>query len=103
MGDSMQHRVQESHRRSVAKAISWRILGSLDTMLLAYLFTGSMVVAGSIATTESLTKIVLYYLHERAWAGFSSGTMARLWPFGFGRRRERAEGDQGMLSPGTTT
>ena len=97
----MEVRAPESHRRSVAKAISWRILGSLDTMLLAYLFTGSMVVAGSIATTESLTKIVLYYLHERAWAGFSSGRLARLWPFGSGRHRDVADGDQAMLSPST--
>lgn len=59
--------------RSLAKTISWRALGSLDTMLLGYLFTGSLKVAGSIASAEVLTKIVLYYLHERGWAHIAWG------------------------------
>lgn len=54
--------------RSFAKTISWRALGSLDTLLLGYLFTGSAKVAGSIASAEVVTKIVLYYFHERGWA-----------------------------------
>lgn len=66
-------KVRDSHSRSAVKAISWRILGSLDTLLLSYLFTGSLVIAGSIASTESITKIVLYYFHERAWSRFSWG------------------------------
>ncbi|MEE7447451.1 hypothetical protein MRF4_06295 [Methylobacterium radiotolerans] len=42
--------------------------GSLDTLILSYLFTGSVLVAGSIASTETVTKTVLYYLHERGWS-----------------------------------
>ncbi|XYD10990.1 DUF2061 domain-containing protein [Methylobacterium sp. NMS12] len=53
--------------RSIAKAVSWRVVGSLDTLLLSYLFTGSVLVAGSIASTETVTMTVLYYLHERGW------------------------------------
>ncbi len=59
--------------RSLAKTISWRALGSLDTMFLGWLFTGSLKVAGSIASAEVLTKIVLYYLHERGWAHIGWG------------------------------
>ena len=55
-------------RRSLAKTVSWRTLGSLDTLLLGYIFTGSLKIAGSIASAEVLTKIVLYYFHERGWA-----------------------------------
>jgi uncharacterized membrane protein len=58
----------ESHTRSVAKAVSWRATGSLDTFLLSYVITGNPVFAGSIAVTEIATKIVLYYLHERVWS-----------------------------------
>jgi uncharacterized membrane protein len=61
-------RSQESHARSVAKAISWRTTGSIDTFLVSYVITGSPVFAGSIAVTEILTKILLYYLHERVWS-----------------------------------
>ena len=53
--------------RSLAKTISWRALGSLDTLLLGYLFTGSLKMAGSIASTEVITKVALYYFHERGW------------------------------------
>ena len=57
-----------THARSFVKTISWRTLGSLDTMLLGYIFTGSLVIAGSIASTEVATKVILYYLHERGWS-----------------------------------
>lgn len=67
---------REGHSRSLAKAISWRVLGSLDTFLLSWFFTGSPTAAGAIATAEVLTKMVLYYLHERAWGATSWGLRA---------------------------
>lgn len=57
----------DGHGRSIAKAVSWRVLGSIDTFLIALLLTGKPVAAGAIASTEVLTKTVLYYFHERAW------------------------------------
>ena len=66
-------RGREAHRRSLAKAVSWRVLGSIDTFLLSWLFTGSPKAAGAIALTEVLTKMVLYYLHERAWSSVKWG------------------------------
>ena len=57
----------EGHHRSLVKAISWRVAGSLDTLMLSYLVTRNFVFAGSIASAETVTKIVLYYVHERAW------------------------------------
>ena len=58
----------ESHARSIAKAVSWRVTGSLDTFILTLLITGSGVWASSIAATEIVTKIVAYYFHERIWS-----------------------------------
>lgn len=66
-------RAREAHSRSLAKATSWRILGSLDTFLLSWLFTSDVKAAGAIATAEVLTKMVLYYLHERAWSRIGWG------------------------------
>lgn len=63
----------ESRVRSIAKAVSWRVVGSLDTLLLSYLFTGNVLIAGSIASTETVTKTLLYYLHERGWGFISLG------------------------------
>jgi uncharacterized membrane protein len=66
-------RSHEAHSRSLVKAISWRALGSIDTFALSWFFTGSAGAAGAIASTEVVTKMILYYLHERAWAGIHWG------------------------------
>ena len=66
-------RGQETHSRSVAKAFSWRALGSIDTFVLSWIFTGNPGAAGLIASTEVITKTVLYYFHERAWSSFAWG------------------------------
>ena len=64
---SIRQEYEEQHRRSFLKAISWRITGSIDTFLISFIVTGTFKLAGTIAATEVLTKVGLYYLHERAW------------------------------------
>ena len=59
---------KQSHRLSFAKTCTWRVLASLDTFLLSWLLTGTVAIAASIASLEVLTKMFLYYWHERAWA-----------------------------------
>lgn len=61
-------RAPEAHSRSFVKAVSWRILGSIDTFVISYFVTGRLVFAASIASVETFTKIILFYFHERAWA-----------------------------------
>lgn len=56
-----------SHLLSLIKGISWRIVGTIDTMMIAYLVTGKVHMAVSIGSVEVFTKIALYYLHDRAW------------------------------------
>lgn len=58
----------ERSSRSVAKAMTWRALGTLDTFLLSWVITGEWRFALAIGGTEVVTKMILYYLHERAWA-----------------------------------
>lgn len=57
----------DSHKISIIKAISWRIIGTLDTMLISYLLTGNLKIAFGIGSIEVISKMILYYLHERAW------------------------------------
>ena len=59
---------QDERSRSATKTATWRVLASLDTMLLGFIFTGSLATAISIGGFEILTKLVLYFLHERFWA-----------------------------------
>jgi uncharacterized membrane protein len=57
----------ESHSRSLAKAISYRVLGSLSTAGLVYLFTHDAKTSLGAGALDSIVKIVLYFLHERVW------------------------------------
>jgi len=59
--------MNESHLRSIVKAISWRLTGSIDTFVVSFLLTGELLLAGSIASVEVFTKIILFWLHERTW------------------------------------
>jgi adenylylsulfate kinase len=57
----------ESRRRSLLKALSWRIVALTVTACLGYAFTGSVAFAAGIGVADSLIKIFAYYMHERAW------------------------------------
>ena len=59
--------------RSVWKTTSWRIIATVDTVIISYLITGSIKIAASIGSIEVVTKIFLYYYHERAWNKISFG------------------------------
>lgn len=59
--------MQEKAYRSVVKTISWRTIGTLDTVIISYFITGNLTMAASIGSIELFTKMVLYYFHERAW------------------------------------
>ena len=53
--------------RSLLKAISWRAVGTIDTMILCLLFLGNIGQALTIGFAEIFTKVALYYGHERLW------------------------------------
>lgn len=56
-----------SYKRHLAKTVTWRIIGTMDTMLLAWLISGSPLVGVKVGGAEVITKMLLYYLHERLW------------------------------------
>ena len=60
--------------RSLLKTISWRIVGTVDTMCLGWIITGSPVVGLKIGALELFTKMILYYFHERLWLQSKFGT-----------------------------
>lgn len=59
--------MDNSHKRHIAKSITWRIIGTLDTIVLAWLITGDALTGLQIGFAEVITKMLLYYLHERVW------------------------------------
>jgi uncharacterized membrane protein len=61
-----------SYKRHIAKSVTWRIIGTLDTILLSWFITGSLKWGVTIGGVELFTKMILYYFHERAWYKFST-------------------------------
>lgn len=58
---------KDNHKRSFIKGISWRITGTVDTMIISFIITGYFPAAIKIGTVEMVTKLILYYIHERIW------------------------------------
>jgi uncharacterized membrane protein len=59
--------------RSVVKAITWRMLGTLDTFFISWLITGEVLLASGIALAEVFTKSLLFVGHEQAWSRIKWG------------------------------
>ncbi len=56
-----------NYKRHIAKTITWRIVGTIDTILLSWLITGNLAVGLTIGGVEVMTKMILYFAHERIW------------------------------------
>jgi uncharacterized membrane protein len=54
-------------KRHIAKTITWRLVGTIDTMLLGWLISGNPLIGLKIGLLELITKMILYYFHERIW------------------------------------
>lgn len=56
-----------SYKRHLAKTITWRTVGTIDTIILSWMVTGNPLTGLKIGSSEVITKMLLYYLHERVW------------------------------------
>ena len=68
----------DTHHRSLIKALTWRAIGTLDTILISFILTGKIKLALSIGAVELITKTILYYLHERIWNKIQFGKKTNL-------------------------
>jgi len=63
----------ESHKRSILKAVTWRVLATLVTTIVVYLFTREVILSIGIGFVDAAIKIFTYYAHERLWNRISFG------------------------------
>jgi uncharacterized membrane protein len=56
-----------SKLRHAIKTVSWRIVGTIDTMMMGWIVSGNPMTGLKIGGLELVTKMGLYYLHERVW------------------------------------
>lgn len=78
----------DSKKRHLAKTVSWRIIGTMDTMILAWLISGNPLTGLKIGAAEVVTKMLLYYLHERTWYKID---------FGLPDRRRKEDSDKKII------
>ena len=65
--------MSDSKSRSLAKAVSWRVLATITTAFLVYITTGELSLAFAVGAMEVVAKFALYYIHERVWQHITFG------------------------------
>jgi len=60
-------RPKVSYKRHILKTITWRVVGTIDTIILGWVISGDPTIGLSVGGAELATKMILYYLHERVW------------------------------------
>jgi uncharacterized membrane protein len=73
MSRSLKGKLGETHTRTVIKAVSWRVIASLTTMTIIYVLTREWVLTVGAGVVEASSKMLFYYLHERAWGKIGWG------------------------------
>lgn len=69
--------MSEKSYRSIVKSVSWRTIGTIDTIVISFIITGKATLALSIGGIEVFTKMALYYFHERTWNRISFGRIKK--------------------------
>lgn len=59
--------MKEYHKRSLIKAISYRLIGTIVTTLIVFIFTRKLSISLGVGSVDIIVKIIIYYLHERVW------------------------------------
>ena len=69
----MSEKTLVSYKRHVMKTITWRFIGTIDTILIGWFVSGDPLIGLSIGSIEVITKMVLYFIHERLWYKINFG------------------------------
>ncbi len=72
---------KESHLRSILKGLTWRVIATSTIFGITYFTTGEIGTAAKVASIEFPLKLLIYYLHERAWQSVPRGSIRQMNPF----------------------
>lgn len=67
--------MHETHKRSIIKGITWRLIASVTTMTVVFVVTGNLALVASVGAVDVTAKIFFYYLHERTWGRIRWGLL----------------------------
>ncbi len=68
----------DTHKRSIAKTISWRVVATVITGVVTFILTGRLDFAVTVGIADTLVKFLIYYVHERMWTRISYGKVRPL-------------------------
>jgi uncharacterized membrane protein len=63
----MTQKTKVTVKRHILKTLTWRLIGTIDTMILGWVISGDAMIGITIGGFEVFTKMILYFLHERVW------------------------------------
>lgn len=69
--------IKKVNKRHFLKTFSWRVVGSITTLIIAFVVSGNLLIVFKIGVAETITKMILYYLHEKVWYKISYGLSER--------------------------
>ncbi len=67
--------MHETHKRSIVKGISWRLIASVTTMVVVFIMTGNLALVASVGIIDVVAKVFFYYIHERTWGNIHWGVL----------------------------
>jgi adenylylsulfate kinase len=67
--------MNETHKRSIVKGITWRFIASLTTMVVVFAITGNLALVASVGVIDVTAKVFFYYIHERTWGRIHWGVL----------------------------
>ena len=70
-------KTRNANKRHIIKTFSWRVIGSLTTLIIAWIVSGNPLTGFKIGLVETLTKMILYYIHEKMWYRSNFGLSTR--------------------------
>lgn len=71
-------KIRNNSKRHIYKTFTWRIIGTMDTFIIGFLLTGSLSSSIQIGGTETISKMILYFLHEKMWYNINFGIENRV-------------------------
>lgn len=66
-------KIKNPNKRHILKTFSWRFIGTLDTFIISWIITGNLLTGVKIGVIETISKMVLYFCHEKVWYRINFG------------------------------
>ena len=71
-------KIKNSNKRHILKTFSWRFIGTIDTLTISWIITGNLFTGVKIGLIETISKMILYFCHEKLWYRINFGLVKKI-------------------------